>query len=103
MLPTIDKLRTGQRLRLLIDKRGLTIRDVQEALGLGCVQSIYRWLDGQNMPTIDNLYALSELLRVPIDILVCGNRDPEKSLYFYYILVVSFYKKTKCLPLNKSF
>ncbi len=28
------------------------------------------------MPTIDNLYALSELLQVPIDAIVCGNREP---------------------------
>ena len=27
------------------------------------------------MPTIDNLYALSELFQMPIDDLVCGNRD----------------------------
>lgn len=34
------------------------------------------WTDGVNMPTIDNLYALSELLQVPIDAIVCGNRAP---------------------------
>lgn len=28
------------------------------------------------MPTIDNLYALSDLFQVPIDLLVCGNRKP---------------------------
>ena len=28
------------------------------------------------MPTIDNLYALSELLQVPIDAIVRGNRAP---------------------------
>lgn len=34
------------------------------------------WTDGVNMPTIDNLYALSELLQVQIDAIVCGNRAP---------------------------
>lgn len=33
------------------------------------------WLNGLSMPTIDNLYALSELFQMPIDDLVCGNRD----------------------------
>ena len=63
-------------MRRIMDARGLSAKDVQEYLGLGCVQSVYRWIDGVNMPTIDNLYALSELLQVPIDAIVRGNRAP---------------------------
>ena len=76
MFPTIDKRETGVNLRRIMDMRGVTPKDVQEYLGLGCVQSVYRWIDGVNMPTIDNLYALSELLQVPIDAIVRGNKAP---------------------------
>lgn len=76
MFPIINKRETGINLRRIMDMRGVTAKDVQQYLGLGCVQSVYRWLDGINMPTIDNLYALSELLQVPIDAIVCGNRAP---------------------------
>ena len=76
MFPLINKRETGVNLRRIMDMRGITPKDVQEYLGLGCVQSVYRWIDGVNMPTIDNLYALSELLQVPIDVIVCGNRTP---------------------------
>ena len=76
MFPLINKRETGVNLRRIMDKRGITPKDVQEYLGLGCVQSVYRWIDGVNMPTIDNLYALSQLLQVPIDEIVCGNRKP---------------------------
>lgn len=76
MFPLINKRETGVNLRRIMDMRGMTPKDVQEYLGLGCVQSVYRWIDGANMPTIDNLYALSELFQVPIDALVCGNRAP---------------------------
>lgn len=76
MFPLINKRETGVNLRRIMDKRGITAKEVQEYLGLGCVQSVYRWIDGVNMPTIDNLYALSELLQVPIDTIVCGNRAP---------------------------
>lgn len=61
------------------------------------MQSVYRWTDGINMPSLDNLYALSELLQVPIDAIVSGNRAPivpniiikqldsrERRLYAYY-------------------
>ncbi len=76
MFPLINKRETGINLRRIMDMRGLTAKDVQEFLGLGCVQSVYRWIDGINMPTIDNLYALSELFQLPIDAIVCGNRAP---------------------------
>ena len=70
MCPLINKQETGVNLRRIMDMRGIAPKDVQEYLGLGCVQSVYRWIDGVNMPTIDNLYALSELLQVPIDAIV---------------------------------
>ena len=76
MFPLINKRETGVNLRRIMDMRGITPKDVQEYLGLGCVQSVYRWTDGVNMPTIDNLYALSELFQVPIDAIVRGNRAP---------------------------
>ena len=97
MFPLINKQETGNNIRRIMDKRGVTARDVQKYLGLGCVQSVYRWIDGINMPTIDNLYALSELFQLPIDALVCGNRAPivqsntletlnlrDRRLYTYY-------------------
>ena len=93
MFPRIDKRETGINLRRIMDQRGLTVKDVQQYLGLGSVQSVYHWLNGSSMPTIDNLYALSELFQKPIDDLVCGNRrriasemydTNYKRLYSYY-------------------
>ena len=76
MIPVINKRETGVNLRRIMDRRGLSAKDVQEYLGLGCVQSVYRWLDGINVPTVDNLYAMSELFQVPVDDILCGNRAP---------------------------
>ena len=76
--------------------RGITVQDVKTHLYLGCVQSVYHWLDGQSLPTLDNLYALSELLQVPMDMLVSGTRcyHPEMNipigvnhLFSYYRLI----------------
>ena len=76
MFPLINKRETGINIRRIMDKQGITARDIQKYLGLGCVQSVYRWLDGISMPTIDNLYALSDLFQIPIDAIVQGNRKP---------------------------
>lgn len=74
MLPVIDKKKTGIHLRRIMDERGLSVKDIQQYLGLGSVQSVYHWLNGISMPTIDNLYALSELFQIPVDDMICGNR-----------------------------
>lgn len=73
-----------------MDKRGLAVKDVQHYLGLGSVQSVYHWLNGVSLPSVDHLYALSQLLQVPVDEMLCGNRrlfadTPQcKRLYAYY-------------------
>jgi len=74
MIPLINKRETGVNLRRIMDRRGVTVKNVAKYLGLSSLQSVYHWLNGLTMPTIDNLYALSELLQVPIDDIVCGNR-----------------------------
>ena len=74
MFPVIDKKKTGIHLRRIMDERGLSVKDIQQYLGLGSVQSVYHWLNGLSMPTIDNLYALSELFQIPVDDMLCGNR-----------------------------
>lgn len=75
MYPIIDKKKTAMRINLFMFLNDLTPSDIQEYLGLTCVQTVYRWLEGINIPSIDNLYALSELFHVPIDTMISGNRQ----------------------------
>lgn len=87
--PTIDKVKTGKQIRHLMDSLGLTVMDVQKYMGLATQQAVYHWLNGRSLPSIDNVYALSELFRVPIDKIICGNRgyQPEQrsiSINFCY-------------------
>lgn len=78
MFPTINKKETGVNLRRIMDMRGVKPKDIQEYLGFGCVQSVYRWLDGVSMPTVDNLYAISKMLQVPMDLI--DEHEPLKTL-----------------------
>ena len=97
MFPTINLKETGINLQRIMDKRGITRKDIKEFLNLGSIQTVYNWCNGLNMPTVDNLYALSQLFQVPIDEIICGNRKaimPEpiviienprtRRLYAYY-------------------
>lgn len=76
MIPTIDKYATGVRLKELMEQHNLVARDIQQYLSLGCVQTVYRWFEGVNIPSLDNLYALSGLFGVSMDDMVVGTRPP---------------------------
>lgn len=60
------------QIKRLMEENELSVRDVQERLGLESPQSVYKWLHGTSLPALDNLLALSRLLGVRMeDILVC--------------------------------
>ena len=65
--PVIDMCATGAHIKALMDAREVTVQDVQEAMGLASPQAVYRWLKGSNMPSVDNLYALSQYLDASMD------------------------------------
>lgn len=90
--PVIDITKTGQNIKRIMQLKGSTVKDIQEFLELSTPQSIYHWFDGRNLPTMDNLYALSELFQVPVDAMLVGNRkfecrcqnDMYQRVYLYY-------------------
>ena len=46
--PIIDKKETGIHLRRIMDSKGMSVKDVQQYLRLGSVQSVYHWLNGRS-------------------------------------------------------
>lgn len=74
----ISKAETGMRIRKLMLKRGITVREVQEAMDLESPQSVYKWINGKAIPTIENLFVLGKMLNVPIEaIVVLKETEPE--------------------------
>ena len=72
--PVIDLPATGANIRRLRQTKGLSVRDLQQFFGFEEPQAIYKWQRGKSLPSVDNLYALSTLLDVPMnDILVAAN------------------------------
>lgn len=88
----INTIKTGKNIKKYMDVCGLSVKDVQKALNLASVQAVYYWINGRNIPSLENMYVLSELFMVPIDSIVVGNRksyfknsNPQyQRLYTYY-------------------
>ena len=66
-MPTIDTIRTGQRISELRKQAGLSVKDLQNIFGFTTPQAIYKWQQGAAMPTIDNLVVLSVVFEVSIE------------------------------------
>ena len=65
--PVIDTVATGNNIRMLREKSGLTVKDLQSYFGFEMPQAIYKWQRGESLPSVDNLYALGRLLKVPME------------------------------------
>lgn len=75
--PTIDAAATGRNIVNLRKNHGFSVRDLQRYFGFEEPQAIYKWQRGQSLPSVDNLFALSALLNIPMnDILVPVNGLP---------------------------
>ena len=74
LFPVIDPEATGENIIRLRRERGLTVRDLQRYFGFEEPQAIYKWQRGQSLPSVDNLYALSALLDVPMNEILVSAR-----------------------------
>lgn len=74
--PVIDLAATGENIMRLRKERGVSVRDLQTYFGFEEPQAIYKWQKGKCLPSVDNLYALSAYLDVPMDeILISASRE----------------------------
>ena len=68
--PVIDLQATGKQIKSLMDAGKISVRYLQNIFGFEYPQAIYSWLNGRNLPTVDNLLILSELFGVTMDKIV---------------------------------
>lgn len=66
-VPTVNLEKTGENIRSLRIENKITINNLQDILGFGTPQAIYKWQRGEALPTIDNLVILAEIFHVRMD------------------------------------
>ena len=66
----IDMIATGKKIQTLKEKAGITVKEMQNAFGFASPYPIYKWQNGQNLPTLDNLVILAGLFGVKMDDIV---------------------------------
>lgn len=66
-IPIIDVPMTGAKIDLLRKKANISVKEIQEVFGFSTPQAVYKWINGRNLPTVDNLIILAEIFDVTID------------------------------------
>ena len=73
-IPTIDMVKTGQKITDLRIQSGLSVKELQDIFGFATPQAIYKWQHGTAIPTVDNLVVLSQLFQVHMEDLLVVNQ-----------------------------
>lgn len=81
----------GDNIKFYRKKNQLTQDDIAEACNV-TRQAVSKWENGESLPTVDNLYALSRLLHTSVDDILIGEkeRDDEPSLSFSFYIFFCF-------------
>jgi transcriptional regulator with XRE-family HTH domain len=75
--PAIDIAATGKNIKSLMAERGASPVSICKQFGIGSLQTVYNWMNGRNLPSIDHLYDLSLLWAVSIDDIIVPERCPD--------------------------
>lgn len=73
--PVLDVKAIGARIRFLRKKNNLKVADVADFMGFETEQAIYKWQRGDCLPTVDNLFALSQLFGTTVDDILVGEKE----------------------------
>ena len=66
-IPVIDQVATGRKIKALRMAAGISVTDLQAALGFANPQTIYKWQRGDGMPSLDNLVIIAAIFGVKVD------------------------------------
>lgn len=69
----INMKKTGEKIKKLCAERGVTVKQIQDKLNIGASQSVYGWFSGKALPSLDNMYRLSKLLKVSMEDIIIDN------------------------------
>ena len=73
-MPVIDMVATGENIDRMRREQGMSVKDIQEFFGLRTVNTVYTWIRGKKLPSIDNLVLLADMFGTTIDDILVTRR-----------------------------
>lgn len=69
-MKSINMKKTGSNISNIILSKDISVKEVSDLLGFSSTRSVYKWLSGQTLPSLDSLIILSEILETTMDELI---------------------------------
>lgn len=66
-LPNIDKKKTGDNLKRIMDSRKIDVYTLSQKLGLRSTTSVYYWQQGRFLPNLDSLIKIAYILSCDVN------------------------------------
>lgn len=63
----IDMVATGENITRMRLEHDMTVKQLMKAVGLTSVQAVYKWENGNGVPSIDVLMRMSDVFGVSIN------------------------------------
>lgn len=76
----IDAVETGKRIQELRKRKGLRVVDISDFMGFYEPQAVYKWMRGDSLPTLQNMFQLSQLFETTIDDIIRCSEEPEENM-----------------------
>ena len=76
--PVLDTKAIGVGIKKLRKENHLKVSDIADFMGFESEQAVYKWQRGESLPSVDNLYALSQLFDTSVDDILKGCREEDE-------------------------
>ena len=74
-MKVVDRRMTGRKINNLMLEKGISVLRLQDMMEFESAQSIYKWLAGETLPTVDKLVKLSQIFGCTIDEIVVQKEE----------------------------
>ena len=85
--PSIDYVKSGKILFDALYAMNISPTEAAEYMGYSEYRTVYKWKLGRSLPKLENLYAFSRLIGIPMDMLIIGEDEDWK-----YTRVLHFFR-----------
>ena len=70
----VEGVKLYLQFKILVQEKGITVKELQKIFGFDTPQAIYRWQRGEILPCLDNLLVLAKILDVQVENLIIQNQ-----------------------------
>ena len=74
-LPVIDNKRTGNKIKVIMQQKHVSVSQLQIALEMSSATNIYKWLRGEFIPSTNKLVQIARILDCTVDDLLITQED----------------------------